>query len=289
MNRAFPPRDDEERSWSALPIPSQRKAPPSEDTAESYLLSVRQEACTIPDVLYAHASHPAPAASRPRATPPARAPPSGWAASVLEAFAELHAYVASCESFRDAGGALPLAPKLPHWRTFVFGEVSAARGRVADAKRRRRSRAADVEDWPSSDDEAQQESESDDGAGGVEEEAAAPAAAAGSDAPWLSAVLALDQRGVRDVLSRAVDAGEARGALELRAALWLYGLLSRLGRPLLATDAAAVRRLFLLCSAQRERAVVAGSGAPAEPGLAAALDALVIVAGSFFGQRLSHE
>lgn len=280
MNRAFPPRDDEERSWSALPIPSQRKIPASEDTAESYLLSVRQEACTIPDVLYSQAALPAPAVKEPRPLPARE--PTVWAASTLAAFAALHAYVASCEAFRDAGGALPPAPRLPHWRTFVFGEVT--RGRPAPGRRRRR--AADVEDWPSSGDEGQLESESDEVTGGAEADAEAPATAA-SAAPWLSAVLALDQRGVRDVLSRAVDAGEARGALDLRAAMWLYGLLSRLARPLLATDAAAVRRLFLLCSMQRERAAAA-EAAP-EPGLVAALDALVIVTGSFFGQRLSHE
>lgn len=301
MNRAYPPRDGDERSWSALPVARKLSVIPGEsapESAETYLLAVRQEACTIPDVLFSNSALPAPEPVRVKPSEPRML--TGWAASALEAFSALHAYVASCEAFREAGGVLPAAPKLPHWRVLVFAEQPPSQ----PARGKRRRVAADVEDWPSSGDEGLDD---EDAMGcGVSVDTSCDSSESGpgnaapsldgtsSAAPWLSTVLALDQRGVRDVLDCVVSECEARGYIGLLTAVWLYALLSRLQRPLLSSDASAVRRLFVLCTSLLAGASTASaSGGPGrfteEAGLRAALDALVLITGTFFGQRLSHE
>ena len=297
MNRAFPPRDGE-KCWAALPVARPQVSECDDDaSAESYLFSVRQEACTIPDVLFAEGVVFEEIGT---ARPPPQPALSGWAASTLEAFATLHAYVASCESFRDSGGTLPAIGPLPSWQELVFGDKPRSRAagtRTGTTFRVQcREKDMDVEDWPSSDDEVDGIVEGEFDITAIEErDASVPHAA-----PWLSTVMAMDQRAVREIIRCTVLECEARVVLGLRQAIWLYGLLCRLQRPLLATDASSVRQIFVLCTSIRHKLIptktivsgapsAAGSHVAPELGLVAALDTLILISGSFFGQRLSSE
>ena len=283
MNRAFPPRDGE-KTWSAIPVDSVTQC--GEETAASFLLSVRNEACTIPDVIYSVNCPQVPPAA-PKPVPPREL--TGWAANVLEAFSLLHAYVMDCDSFRDAGGSLPRRAVDSH--DLVFGDKPPTKEMPDTAVRTKRRRPViDVEDWPSSGDEAL-EGDIEEGdtstsknmdSGLVTVRPTSPPTAI----PWLSSILAIDQREVRDILSSAARECGERRTLGMLQILWIYGLLSRLQRPLLASDASAVRQLFVFCTAFRKEC---SGGAEPEPGLVAALDALVLITGFFFGQRLSHE
>lgn len=298
---------------SALPVAATSTA----DDAAAYLYSVRAEAQTIADVLVS-------AAMRSEAQQPgrvalqARSTPTHWETETLRSFEELHGYVCSCEAFKEAGGTLP-APDAgtPHLRSIVLG--SAAALRAPAARRRAIRRTTDVEDWPSSDD--------DDGSFGGDDACAVPHVASaitsagdpgqcdGSVAhmPWLASVMSLDQQGVRSLLEEAVTAAatsctERDGSsvppkrerdsvvgLDLHRALWLYALLARLQKPLLAVEGAVMRQLYVLC--KKQRAALLRAGVSARDGfdgdrpsaLIAALETLLVITGTFFGQRLSYE
>jgi hypothetical protein len=71
---------------------------------------------------------------------------------------------------------------------------------------------------------------------------------------------------------------DGRVALGRARMVWLYALLCRLETPLVADDAATVRRLWKLCHAQRR----AGAGRPAWR--LGGLNLLMAVAGKRFGQ-----
>jgi hypothetical protein len=317
MNRAAPVRDGE-YARAALPVDRSSVG----DGAAEYLQSVRREACTIADVMVsASARSEAPRSVCVQKRP--RPSPTQWELAALESFATLHDYVGSCDAWQEAGGVLPAAHcDAAALRSLVLGAGAApSQAQVAGRRQaRRRSRhPVDIEDWPSSEDEVCDEGHCDD-----DEPRRSPtrlplATAAGADSlpagasrhdgeasrlPWLAAVMALGQQDVRSLLEDAVAAAVrsrnapadsvgasvagARG-IDLHLALWLYALLSRLQKPLLAVDGSVLRQLYVLCKGQKEDLQRIGAASDSSTALAAALDTLLVVAGTFFGQRLSYE
>lgn len=291
MNRAVSERDGN-NVRSVLPV----SISAGEDTAEAYLLSVRREASLISDVIFsASVRSEAPRVVREKLH--TRLEPTPWAAATLQSFEALHAYTGQCEMFREAGGVLPASDvATPSLREIILGVAPALQAR----RRQARLPQVDIEDWPSSGDD---DDAFDDASMHPSSSSSTPSSA-GEEAvnhiPWLATLMTLNQPGVRCLLEEAVSAA-ARAAIErpthkcinLHQAMWFYALLTRLQKPLLAIDGAVLRQLYCLCREQKESLQqnessdgIAGEGGSA---LIAALDTLLVVAGAFFGQRLSHE